>query len=139
MAIRFTTVRCGGCNTAWTWGDTQGDRSICGPPIIKCRTCGTLNKTGRVLWREASTFTKARVYASSTFSVIFMGLGSAAIGLYGLFEGLEEFWKIMAILPLWFSYVTIKDYIDVIKGNPQADNDALYDKNGGFHWSDEQY
>ena len=62
----------GYCNDRWKNMEWEKSPSI-GAPIIKCRKCGGLNKTKRVLYRDASSWTKFRVMTGYSFQTLLYG------------------------------------------------------------------
>ena len=128
-------VRCGHCNVLWT-SEVEESDSLCGPPHIKCRACKKINNTNRVLYRELGLGDKIWVFGGLFLAVLFYGILPVALGICALVLGWggEEL-SIIFILGggfgLWWG---LFKQIDFLKKN-----DALYDKNGGFVWSNEEY
>ena len=70
---RYTTTKCGVCGAIWE-NMTQGTHSSIGPPLVKCRKCLSLNRTNRVLYRDASASKKVFFWLGQFVSLIFIGV-----------------------------------------------------------------
>ena len=132
----YETIKCCYCNDRWKDME-MGRSSAIGPPFIKCRKCGGLNKTKRVLYRDASSWRKFRVLTNYGFQTFFYG-GLGLVVTWQMFVRLDGWWKLLGIAALAFSlqqwyYLFFGMKKDIIK------MEEIFDKNGGFVWSDQAY
>ena len=128
-------VKCGYCNTLWTSNVEESD-SLCGPPHIKCRVCDKINNTDRVLYRDLSGLDKIWVFGGTFLALLLYGFLPVFIGIYVIISGWDGInLAVLMILGgsfgIWFG---LFKQVDVFKKT-----DALYDKNGGFIWSKQEY
>tara|TARA_R110002020_G_scaffold425459_2_gene634886 strand:- start:1684 stop:2088 length:405 start_codon:yes stop_codon:yes gene_type:complete len=125
-------VRCGHCNVLWT-SEVEESDSLCGPPHIKCRACKKINNTNRVLYRDMDIGDKIWVFGGLFLAVLFYGIFPVVLGVFAIIWGKDA--GVIAIgigaFGIWWG---LFKQIDFFKKN-----DALYDKNGGFVWSNEEY
>lgn len=125
-------VRCGHCNVLWT-SEVEESDSLCGPPHIKCRSCKKINNTNRVLYRDMDIGDKIWVFGGLFLAVLFYGIFPVVLGVFAIIWGKDAGVIAIAIgaFGIWWG---LFKQIDFFKKN-----DALYDKNGGFVWSNEEY
>ena len=130
----YTTTKCGHCNDLWEDMDWGAHPSI-GPPIIKCRKCGGLNKTKQVLYRDASLPTKISFWFGQGMNALLYGVGGVGIGIAMLSSMDKNGW--IAFFPLGFGVFQLYELTQQTKGAKALEE--CFDNNGGFLWSDEAY
>ena len=133
----YQTTKCGSCGTTW---DSMGavDSNI-GPPKVKCRFCNGMNKTKMYLYRDANWFGRLYHWATSlVYAIIFGGI-LLMVGIGGLLGKFDAGWigYTIGFVALVVSFIMFKNVLDIPKSIKNLEK--LYDKNGGFLWSDEQY
>ncbi len=135
----YTTTKCGNCGTAWE-SMSHGRHSACGPDLVKCSNCLALNKTGAKLFRDMNAYQKFMVYAGQTLSCLMYGLAGTAFGGGILIGKMGEGWgQLFGLIPLLFGLSQMRDLFFVLNGKAQAAIEKVYDENGGFIWSHQQY
>ena len=133
----YTTTKCGICGIAWEQWE-YGQHPSIGTPFVKCRHCHGLNKTKQVLYRDSNLFTKISFWSGQIFSNLVQGVFPVVFSFFA-FTYEDNSWiiilfGIMALL--WggnnlYHLTKTLDYAKAIE--------ELYDRNGGFLWSDEAY
>jgi hypothetical protein len=135
----YQTTNCGSCGITW---DSMGavDSNI-GPRKIKCRICNGINNTDMYLYRDANWFGKLYYWVTSLVYVIIFGGISLLVGIGGIIGKFEEavgwFGYVIGFFGLAYSFYMFKGVYDIPKSIKQLEE--IYDKNGGFLWSDEAY
>ena len=136
MAI-YTTTSCGSCGAEWE-SMSVGKRNSVGPPLVKCKVCNTLNKTSHKLYRNMNTFNRILFWlGEGTYSFIF-GLGGlgGAIGMALFANDINIFLRI--IIPIILGALGCLVLINLFNKPKQiSEIEEIYDKNGGFMWSDD--
>ena len=130
----YTTTRCGYCNDKWEDMEWGSHPSI-GPPFIKCRKCGGLNKTKQVLYRDASLGRKISFWFGQGLTALIYGVGAVGLGI-GMLSSMESY-RWIAFFPIIFGMFQLYQ-LSQQKKDAKALEDS-FDKNGGFVWSDEGF
>ena len=133
MAV-YTTTSCGSCGAEWE-SMSVGKRNSVGPPLVKCKVCNTLNKTSHKLYRNMNTFNRILFWlGEGTYSFIF-GLGGA-VGMALFANDINIFLRI--IIPVILGALGCLVLINLFNKPKQiSEIEEIYDKNGGFMWSDD--
>ena len=137
MAV-YTTTKCGSCGAKWEDDSVRVFSSV-GPPLVKCKACNINNKTSLKLYRDMSTFDRLFFWlGQGAYCFVFgpLGLGSAiSIAFYTDFN---IFLRI--IISIILGCLGILVFFNLFTKPQQIkDMEELFDKNGGFLWSNEQY
>ena len=74
MAVKLTTTKCGHCGLTWEYRSLFNMDSIVGPPFIKCRTCGGMNKTDSNVYKKLNLFGKIYFIVGQSVSLLIYGL-----------------------------------------------------------------
>ena len=145
----YSSTKCGSCGEYWQFMENRNNLSI-GPPYLKCRKCLAINKTKQILWRDANLFKKIWFLGVNSIRSIFFG----CLGLVMFYAGISKLYEYFFTDnyddyagPFWLTIITLlggfmayKQFIFLITANSQFKVlEDLYDKNGGFIWSDEMY
>jgi len=137
MAV-YTTTSCGSCGAKWEVMSV-GTTSPVGPPLVKCKVCHVKNKTSCKLYRDMSGFERLLFWlGESIYCFVFgpIGLGGAiGIAFYADFNIFLRI--IIAIILLGLGTLVFVNLFT--KPQQIKDMEKLFDKNGGFLWSNEQY
>ena len=136
-----------------------GGDSSCGPPVIKCIHCNSLNRTKMKLYRDMTIFNKITFWLGygvfkTIFGafMIFFGMGTLYF-LYAIFQdngltmmahmleinnwfGIILFHAIAAGVT-WVGILQIRETLSAKKHIKIIED--LFDKNGGYFWSNQQY
>jgi hypothetical protein len=136
----YTSSRCGHCGSTWQFMES-GRNSKFGSPIVKCVTCKGLNKTNSKLYRDMNLFSRVLFWfrQAVTWGLI-NGLLPLVGGVYGLVKALEAesalggIFATLFILFGSYNLYGLTKLMDKIK-----ETEDLFDKNGGFLWSNEQH
>lgn len=149
MAVYYSS-RCGGCGIDFEFMESRGKIRI-GPPILKCRYCETLNKTGWVLPKQSSLWTKFLDISQSIRNVLtalmvvlicFAGYFVLFGRLLGLVEGEFEINPIIPFIMLTgMLYLFGRSLISWYKSlvNRKKNNlslEKLFEEQG-FLWTDQ--
>lgn len=154
----YQTTRCGVCNHEWGFMRYGGD-SVCGPPLVKCVHCKSVNKTNMKLYSDMTTLERILFWFGQGFQKPFFGLLGFAAGIAiikWLYFSIDEngqtsiqymisiengfgliFFHSLPLLCFWFGYILISDSLSTKRQLNQME--ATYKGNGGFLWSNEQY
>ena len=154
----YKTSKCGHCKKTWAFMEYGGDSS-CGPPIIKCVHCNSLNRTKMKLYRNMNLFSRitfwlGRGLFKSIFGFFMIGFGLAIF--YWQYLTVEEngqtplaymleinnwfgiiIFHAIALGVVWLGIFQIKEALSTKKQIKSMEE--LFDKNGGFFWSNQQY
>lgn len=154
----YQTSKCGNCENTWSFMKYGGDSS-CGPSVIKCVHCNGLNRTKMKLYRDFSLLNKLAFWLGR-------GLFKPIFGLFMMVSGLGIlYWQYLTVednglspmshmleINNWFgiiffhaiaigvAWLGISKITDTFSTKKQImAMEQLFDKNGGFFWSNEQY
>ena len=141
MAV-YTSHQCGHCNVYWDILSQGADNPV-GPPLVKCRKCNGMNKTSHKLYRDMSSFDKVSFWIKQASSNIFFGLMGLFVGVgfsYKAITDYDELGWIVFIAIIGGISLAYSQFKNLYTTPNQIKNvEKLYDQNGGFLWSDEQY
>jgi hypothetical protein len=154
----YQISKCGHCKKTWASMEYLADSS-CGPSIIKCVLCDSLNLTRMKLYRDMTFFKRfifwlVRGIVKPIFGLFMLGLG---IGfLYWQYLTIDEggqtpmshmfeinnwftiiFFNAIAIGLGWLGILNIRDSLSIKMQINQMEK--LFDKNGGYLWSNQEY
>lgn len=154
----YQTSRCGHCKKTWAFMQYGADSS-CGPSVIKCIHCNSLNRTKMKLYRDMTSFDRftfwlRRGFLKPIIGLIMLGIGMGIIywqyltveenGQFPMANMLENNgWfgiiiiHVIAISFAWYGISHIKDTLLTKKQIKEMEE--IFDKNGGFFWSNQQY
>lgn len=134
---KYQTTKCGYCGI--NWAIMSAVDSNIGPPKVKCRNCDEINNTEMYLYRDANWFGKLYYWVSSLINVIIFGGISFVLGIGGLSGKFDSgnLGYVVGLVALVFSLFKFKDVFEIPKSIKNLER--IYDKNGGFLWSDEYY
>ena len=137
----YTTTRCGNCGIAWE-SMSYGRHSLFGPDKVKCSHCLQINNTKQRLWRDMNIFEKGYVLIGQIINgFLFGGLGTifGLSVLSGYINDFESFslWQLWGLIPLGFGLFQFYNLFTL--KSQMRKTETLYDNNGGFLWSNEQY
>lgn len=130
----YTTTKCGYCNERWEHME-GGKTPKIGSPFIKCSTCNEINKTGRILYRDASVFQKIFFWLGQSHRFLIYGLIPLIFGTYILFY--ESEFILFALIFLGSGVYYGYDFYKTSRLLRELEN--LYDENGGYLWSYQAY
>ena len=137
----YTSTSCGSCGANWEFM-SYGRRNQVGPPYVKCKVCNAVNKTSSKLYRDIGTFRRIYFWLDQGFSNLFFGIGGFSM-VYG-FVFYSEAPDVGVFLKIFITLMGgglgVFQFYNLFTTPKQIRNiEELYDKNGGFLWSDEQY
>lgn len=157
--MRYVTTKCGHCKTKWEFLSSERVDILLGPPVVKCSSCGGLNKTKHKLYRDMNFFQKSWFFIQQGLLRIIYNSGIIVFGIliprnflitrdkYGnipLVGYLEDgnYFGPLIITGIglgisWFGYNNLKDSFQ-LKGITR-ELEKRFDDNGGFLWSNEFY
>ena len=137
MAV-YTTTKCGSCGAKWEDESVRGLSSV-GPPLVKCKACNINNKTSLKLYRDMNTFEGLFFWLGQgaycfVFGQVVLG-GAIGIAFYADFNIL-----LRIIISIILGGLGVLVFFNLFTKPQQIkDMEELFDKNGGFHWSNEPY
>ena len=146
----YSSTSCGNCGQVWQ-NMESGRNSSFGSPIIKCRACHSLNESESKLYRDMNLFEKGFFWSGQIFlNGLIYGIGAILMGLYFIdrFDLLEQLVQDLSSLLTWFSVALsfasmgygVSNIYGLIKLLSTIKKiQALYDKNGSFLWSNEEF
>lgn len=137
----IVTTSCGYCGIPWELNGI-GISPYVGPPIVKCASCGGLNKTKHKLFRDMGVFEKGWFYIRhGLIHGILMGsiVATGGVMIYGSYIERRNFNSLtfmISCLGAFFIYFGIKHLIPIftLREITRIFED-IHDKNGGFVWS----
>lgn len=153
----YVTIRCGHCNKPWQLHQ-YGANSVCGAPNVKCSFCKGMNGTKRDLYRnfdfgDKVSFFVTEVFFPICFGCIGLGIGGYFFNSFFIQQNFFDFnlsndpwyWilvgKIFIIFislgPLHFGLHIIYNKLNIYRQINKMQK--VYDKQGGFLWSDQQF
>lgn len=134
---KYQSSSCGHCGVNWQFMGSN-DTNI-GPPKVKCRSCNQINSTKMYLYRDANWFGKLYYWISLLFNTILFSGVALAVGIGGLMGKFESgiIGYVVGVISLTISLFMFKNIMRIPK-NIQV-LEKLYDRNGGFLWSDQYY
>lgn len=139
----YTTTKCGNCKKYWELF-SYGRRGKIGSPIVKCRSCNSLNRTNLFLYRDSSRFTRIWFWTERTFESLFFSILGFLLGgslllsdKFSAGEDIPVFLKFIGIGIISFSFYGLYNFFNIKKN--MSEIEKTFDNNGGFLWSDQQY
>ncbi len=153
----YITTRCGHCNISWQLYK-YGENSECGAPNVKCSSCQGMNGTRMDLYRNFDFGDKVAFFVTD---IIFpMGFGLIGLGIGGYFfytsfiqQNFFDFsisndpwyWILIGKLfilfiafgPILFGLTIIYAKLNIYRQIKKMEK--IYDKQGGFLWSNQQF
>ncbi len=137
MAVKLTTTKCGHCGITWEYRSLFNMDSIVGPPFIKCRTCGGMNKTDSNVYKKLNLFGKIYFIVGKSVSLLIYGLFFVGL-VISFITNLETFPIIPSLIILLLAFsVPAYHFLTLKKSIKKLDD--MVENNGGFVWSDEVY
>jgi len=153
----YVTTRCGHCDKAWQLFQ-YGGNSVCGAPNVKCHHCNGMNVTKMDLYRNFDFSDEVSFFVTE----VLFGIGFALLGLgiggyffntffieqnyfdfsiskdpwYWIFIG-KAFIAFISLGPILFGIKLIMSKLTVYKKIKRMEK--MYDHQGGFLWSNQQY
>ena len=135
----YTSISCGSCGANWeVW--EYGRESKLGSPLVKCKVCQAINKTSSKLFRDMNFFQKIIFWINHIISTLFFATAGLVFGIGVAFyaEDWEGWTKyIVLLISIIFALYQFKEIYIIPKAIKSLEQ--IFDKNGGFLWSDEQY
>jgi len=147
----YSTSKCGNCGKYWEYMNSSGNMDKLGPPIIKCSSCGSMNKTKFKLFREMSVFEKIILFGKN-FVVACFGLGMVVVGLCALYDYFLNggIWGLGGFFDEWYGVLIVGFLLlfgtgAVLGSSPNRirkvinNLESSFDLNGGYISSEEYY
>lgn len=145
----YSSTSCGNCGQVWQ-NMESGRNSSFGSPIIKCRACHSLNESESKLYRDMNLFEKGFFWSGQIFlNGLIYGIGGILMGLHfidrfdmleRLVQGFGFYSAFMVAVFFAFMGYGVSNIYGLIKLLSTIKKiQALYDKNGGFLWSNEEF
>ena len=108
--------KCGVCGRQWYKGRNVSTRIESGPPVVRCSSCGALNRTALKWYSELQMKTKLKIFILSRMHIIMWIWIAFFVSLKWFFTGsLEDFewdaWKLPAFLLFVSSSLTLRSWI----------------------------
>ena len=143
----YKTTKCGFCDIKWEFLKPSLDDRL-GPPIIKCQSCNTLNKTKSKLFRDLTQKEQKMIkfkndklfFLINTFLIVIsILLGWILLGIEVEDRSLMGTLIVLSVpgLILFGSIKRIEEHESLDEIVSKIENE--YDKNGGFIWSNQWY
>lgn len=153
----YVTTKCGHCNKSWQLFQ-YGGNSLCGAPNVKCRHCNGMNLTKMDLYRNFNLSDKVSFFLTEIlfgigFACIGLGIGGYFFNTFFIEQNFFDFsiskdpwyWILIGKLfiifislgPLLFSFKLFYNKLTVFRNIKKMEK--IYDRQGGFLWSNQQY
>ena len=147
----YSTSKCGGCGKYWEYMNSSSNMTKLGPPIIKCSSCGSMNRTKFKLFREMTVFEKIILLGGQLFVACF-SLGMVVVGLCILYDYFlnNGDWRMGSAFNEWYGVLIVVFLMlfgsgGVLGSLPNKirrvinNLESSFDLNGGYISSEEYY
>jgi hypothetical protein len=153
----YVTTKCGHCSNNWQFFQ-YGGNSVCGAPNVKCHHCHGMNSTKMDLYRNFDLKDKISFFITEIifgigFSFLLLGIGGYFFFTFFIEQNFFDFsiskdpwyWIIIGKLfiafislgPLYVGLNSIYNKLTIYKQIKKMEK--VYDEQGGFLWSNQQY